>query len=83
LNGVGVIEECKEFYFIFQNVTDSLVPVVQTVNQIGKFLPPLVYRDGRIILGSAANSTNDGGEIKDVVCTTPNGAQGKCLDLSG
>jgi len=53
------------------------------VNQIGKFLPPLVYRDGRIILGSAANSTNDGGHIRDVVCTTPGGGQGKCLDLSG
>lgn len=66
-----------------QNMTDTLVPVVQTVNTIGKFLPPLVYRDGRIILGSSSNSTNDGGTVRDVVCTTPIGNPGKCLDLSG
>ena len=53
------------------------------MNTIGKFLPPLIYRDGRIILGSASNATKDGGNIKDVVCTTPSGNSGKCLDLSG
>lgn len=63
-----------------QNVTDSLVPIVKTVNHMGRFLPPLIYRDGRIILGSG-NATKDGGSIKDAVCTTPNGNTGKCLGI--
>ncbi len=28
------------------------MPIVKTVNHMGRFLPPLIYRDGRIILGS-------------------------------
>lgn len=65
-----------------QNVTDTLVPMVKTMNQMGRFLPPLLYRDGRIILGTG-NATKDGGNIKDVVCTTPSQQPGKCLDISG
>lgn len=65
-----------------QNVTDTLVPMVKTMNQMGRFLPPLLYRDGRIILGTG-NATTDGGNIKDVVCTTPSQQPGKCLDISG
>lgn len=49
---------------------------------MSRFLPPLIYRDGRIILGSG-NATKDGGSIKDAVCTTTKGNPGKCLDISG
>lgn len=65
-----------------QNVTDTLVPMVKTMNQMGRFLPPLLYRDGRIILGTG-NATNNGGSIRDVACTTPSQRPGKCLDISG
>jgi hypothetical protein len=58
------------------------VPIVKGVNSMGRFLPPLIYRDGRIILGTG-NATKDGGAIKDAVCTTPGGNSGKCLDISG
>jgi len=63
-------------------VTNAIAPVVRTVNNVGRFLPPLIYRDGRIILGSG-NATTDGGTVKDVVCTTPGGNSGKCQDISG
>ncbi|ODM97169.1 Proclotting enzyme [Orchesella cincta] len=65
-----------------QNVTDTLVPMVKTMNHMGRFLPPLIYRDGRIILGTG-NSTKDGGNIQNVVCTTPSQQPGRCLDISG